>query len=88
RAENLAIEFEKAQSRFPLKVSDIKGVEAYGCDILSFENEHDRDIFSVSPELSLIKRFIEVKGSGLVRGSITLKGNELKAAQNFPDRYY
>ncbi|MBA7622238.1 hypothetical protein ES703_29612 [subsurface metagenome] len=88
RAENLAIEFEKAQSRFPLKVSDIKGVEAYGCDILSFENEHDRDNFSVSPELSLITRFIEVKGSGLARGSITLKGNELKAAQNFPDRYY
>jgi hypothetical protein len=88
RTENLAIEFEKAQSRFPLKVSDIKGVEAYGCDILSFKNEHDRDIFSVSPELSLIMRFIEVKGSGLVRGSITLKGNELKAAQNFPDRYY
>jgi len=88
RTENLAIEFEKAQSRFPLKVSDIKGAEAYGCDILSFKTEHDRDTFSVSPELSLITKFIEVKGSGLARGSITLKGNELKAAQEYPDRYY
>ena len=88
RTENLAIEFEKVQNRFPLKVSDIKGVEAYGCDILSFETEHDRDTFSASPELSLITRFIEVKGSGLARGSITLKGNELKSAQAYPDRYY
>lgn len=88
RAENLAIEFEKAQDRFPLKVSDIKGVEAYGCDILSFNGESDRDVFSKSPDISLVTRFIEAKGSGISRGSITLKGNELTAAQNYADRYY
>ena len=88
RAENLAIEFEKEQNRLPLKVSDIKGTEGYGCDILSFESEHNRAAFSESLEFSLIMRFIEVKGSGLARGSITLKGNELKAAQTYPERYY
>jgi len=88
RAENLAIEFEKAQGRYPLKVSDIKGFQGYGCDILSFKNDSDLDCFSKSPDLSLIARFIEVKGSGLARGSVTLKGNELKTAQNYPDRYY
>lgn len=88
RAENLAVEFEKAQRRFPLKVSDIRGVQAYGCDILSFNSESNRTAFAESPDISLIARFIEVKGSGISRGSITLKGNELKAAQNYPDRYH
>ena len=88
RAENLAINFEENQVRFPVKVSDMKGEEAYGCDILSFSSEGERTEFLDHPDVTKITRFIEVKGSGISKGSITLKGNELKAASNHKDRFF
>lgn len=88
RAENLAINFEENQGRFPVKVSDIKGEEAYGCDILSFDSEDERAEFLKHPDVTKVIRFIEVKGSGISKGSITLKGNELKAANNYKNRFF
>lgn len=88
RAENLAMNFEENQGRFPIKVSDIKGEEAYGCDILSFIGEDDRTEFLEHPDVTKVVRLIEVKGSGISKGSITLKGNQLKAANDYKDRFF
>lgn len=51
-------------------------------------NEKERTEFRESPDIAKVTRFIEVKGSGISTGSITLKGNELKAASNYKDRYF
>ncbi|GAG73110.1 unnamed protein product, partial [marine sediment metagenome] len=88
RAENLALEFEREEGRFPLKVSHLRGTQAYGCDLLSFKSEGDRKVFEVSPDISLVLKFIEVKGRVSEKGSVTLKGNELRAAQIYRDKYY
>ena len=88
RAENLAIEFEKAQKRIPILVSYFQGSEAYGCDILSFIDEKNMELFKESGDTNLIERFIEVKGSINKIGVITLKGNELKSASVHGKNYY
>ncbi len=88
RAENLAMEFEKEQGRFTLKVSHLKGEKAFGCDLLSFSSEETKQSFEKGMDLRAVVRFIEVKGSSAVRGDITLRGNELKAAQDQANRYY
>lgn len=88
RAENLAIEFEKEEKRYPMKISHIRGFDSYGCDILSFKSESDFDIFKKSNDTSLIDRFIEVKGSTSEKGSITLKGNQLRSAQTYKDKFF
>jgi len=88
RAENLAIEFEKAQGRFAEKVSHFQGSEAYGCDILSYKSKEDLERFKSSPDLGLIERFIEVKGRVSSVGAITLGGNELACAQNNGKKFF
>jgi hypothetical protein len=88
RAENLAMEFEKAQGRFAEKVSHFQGSEAYGCDILSFRSREDSEDFNTNPDMKLVERFIEVKGRVSNIGSITLNGNELTCAQNNGERFF
>lgn len=92
RCEELARRFEEAhgQERFPLRVGHGTGYGFYGCDLLSFATEEDRETFKQQedPDMSLVLRFIEVKGRKTEKGSITLEGNELNAAEDYPDRFY
>lgn len=88
RAENLAIQFEKAQGRFSEKVSHFQGSEAYGCDILSFRSKEDMGNFKTMPDAKLIERFIEVKGRANKVGAVTLKGNELISAQTNRKKFF
>jgi hypothetical protein len=88
RAENLVVEFEKAQGRFPEKVSHLQGSEAYGVDVLSFNKKEDLESFYSKPDLNLIERFIEVKGRVSSSGSIILHGNEMKCAQKEGRRFF
>ncbi len=88
--EEKALLFEESEERYPIRVSHIQGYEGPKCDIISFQSEADRDKYTgdQNSELSVIKRFIEVKGRSSERGSIPLKGNELDAARVYADRYY
>jgi len=88
RAENLAMRFEEAQDRYPKKVSHIRGMESFGCDIISFRNEDKFKEFQSTNDFSVIIRFVEVKGRSSERGSITLKGNELACAQQHRNKYF
>lgn len=88
RAENLAIEFEKAQGRLVEKVSHFQGSEAYGCDILSFNYKEDLEKFKSTSDIKLINRFIEIKGSSMIIGTVLLKGNELKSAQENRNKFF
>jgi hypothetical protein len=73
-----------------LRVGHIQGADAPGCDIVSFENVQDRDRFNsdFGMDFTRVKRFIEVKGRSAEKGTISLNGNELKAAREHGDRYY
>ena len=88
RSENLAFQFEIEQGRFPKKVGHLRGIEGFGCDLLSFEAEEVRLAFETGRDVSTVLRFIEVKGKVSDRGSIELKGNELASAKKYKDRYY
>ena len=87
RAENLAMSFEVKEGRFPLLTSHIRGLESYGCDIISFKSENDKNSFMMKNEINLIERFIEVKGSS-EKGSVVLKGNELLSAQQHKEKFF
>jgi len=71
-----------------LKVSNLKGLLAWGCDILSFSTEAMRIDFEINQDVNNVLRFIEVKGRVSEKGSISLKGNELEKAKIFDSRYY
>ncbi len=88
RAENLALRFEQSQERYPVKVSHIRGFQAYGCDIISFKSEKDVASFKKKNDLDLVDRFIEVKGSTTEKGSVILGGNELCSAQAYRERFF
>ena len=90
RCQEVASRFEEAegQNRFPLPVDHLQGTEAYGCDILSFGTEENREQFKKHPDLGLVERFIEVKGRSSEHGKIELNGNELKAAQEHREKFY
>lgn len=88
RAENLALKFEESQERYPVKVSHIRGLQAYGCDIISLKSEKDVASFKEKNDLDLVERFIEVKGSASEKGSVILRGNELYSAQTFRERFF
>jgi hypothetical protein len=63
RCEELARLFEEEQGRYPLLVSAIQGKQGFGCDLLSFAAETDRERFkSGEVDISYVQRFIEVKG--------------------------
>jgi hypothetical protein len=87
-----AIEFEEATDppRFPLLVSHIVGFDGPLCDIVSFSTEANRTAFRFGPtrDLTLVARFIEVKGRSNEVATIELKGNELTAAEGYRARYY
>jgi hypothetical protein len=88
RAEDLCLKFEENQGRYPIKVAGIQGSESYRCDIISFESEDRKQEFLNSYEAQLIDRYIEVKASTTRKSSITLKGNQLTAAQDYRERYF
>ncbi len=86
------MEFEESSDppRFPILVGRITGVDAPGCDVLSFASAEDRAGFK-NPETrdwAKVLRFIEVKGRSSAAAKIELKDNELKAARTYKDRYY
>ncbi len=90
--EKKAMEFEERDNppRYPLLVSQIKGISGYGCDILSFNNPQDREEFKSGKnrDLKKISRFIEVKGRKNQSIAIELKGNELNSAAQYGKRFY
>ncbi len=88
RAENVALGFEEDKGRFPEKTSHFQGYESYGCDILSFKTESDKQNFNMHPNIALVERFIEVKGSVNGKGEIELEGNELRCAQKHRNKYF
>lgn len=88
RAENLAKSFEKFQGRYAEKFSHIRGLEGYGCDILSFKTQEDLDSFKRNNNPDLVERFIEVKGSANEKGPISLGGNELNSAQTHKEKFF
>ncbi len=71
RCEQLVARFEEAegQNRFPLPVAHLTSSDYYGCDLLSFDKEEDRDLFQSQgeyPDMNLVARFnstVSVGGS-------------------------
>ncbi len=88
RAESVAEAFEEVRGKFPRPVSDQRGKDAFGCDLLSFGSEADRLRFESTGDTELIERYIEVKGSTRETGIIVLVGNELKSANEHRDKYF
>lgn len=88
RAENLAKSFEESQGRYAEKVSHIRGLQGYGCDILSFETQEDLDSFKINNNPDLVERFIEVKGSANEKGPVSLGGNELNSAKTHRENFF
>lgn len=88
RAENLAKSFEEFQGRCAEKVSHIRGLEGYGCDILSFKTQEDLNSFKRNNNPDLVERFIEVKGSANEKGPVSLGGNELNSAQTHREKFF
>jgi len=91
--ENRAMQFEQLDSHFPVRVSNVTGYDGPRCDILSFATEGDCATFmaqtnSKKRDLSLVLKFIEVKGRSHENTPISLKGNELDAAKTFGEKYF
>ncbi|MCX5636977.1 MAG: DUF3883 domain-containing protein [Planctomycetota bacterium] len=90
RCEDVAILFEEERGRYSLRVSAVQEYEGFGCDLVSFETNAEREKFK-NPEtrdLSLIVRFIEVKGRRSLSGAIEIAGNQLEAAKLWRDRFF
>lgn len=88
KAEDLALRFEEEQGRVPKKISFFRGSDAYGCDFLSFKDEHDLAKFETDGNEELVERFIEVKGSSSRKGAVVLKGYELRSAEKYKEKYF
>ncbi|RRK01877.1 DUF3883 domain-containing protein [Opitutaceae bacterium TAV3] len=92
RCERMAMAFEEQDTprRWALQVGHITGTEAPGVDLVSFDSEEDQKAFETEEprNWSKVARFIEVKGRSSATAKIELKGNELRAARNYTDRYY
>lgn len=88
--EKVIILFEEEQGRFPLGMGNIMGKEGAGCDVFSFANDQDREQFLKDEprDLSLVTRFIEVKGRGNSAANIDLQGNEYETARERRERYF
>jgi hypothetical protein len=83
-AEHWAMLFEDSEGRFPIRVSRLQGMNAFGCDCLSFATKANRDAFKDDPkQLKLVERFIEVKS-----GSVRLTENEMIAAEKHKKRFF
>lgn len=90
--ERIVMEIEASfqPSRYPLRVGQLMGSDAPGCDILSFNSAEQRDNFQSGEDRGMDKvlRFIEVKGRKNEDAEIELRGNEKNAAVKYGDRYY
>jgi len=91
--ENRAMQFENLEKRFVMKVSMVTGYHGPRCDLLSFTSEEKLNQFVHSDNLgrkdiSLVERFIEVKGRSNESSPISLKGNELDAAATYGEKYF
>lgn len=86
----MEIEASFEPPRYPLRVGQITGADAPGCDILSFNCAEHRDKFKTGEDRDLNKviRFIEVKGRKHEKAEIELRGNEWDTAVEHSDRYY
>jgi len=86
------MDFEESSDppRFPLLVGQITGSLAFGCDIISFASNEDREAFKsgANRNLQKITRFIEVKGRKHESGAVELRGNELNAAIENKSQFY
>lgn len=76
--------------RFTLRVSHLRGYEAFGCDILSFADEARRDRASAEQSVAIgdIERFIEVKGRASRSAPVELTDNERSAAVRYGPKYF
>lgn len=92
RCERMAVAFEEQVNprRYALGVGHITGLDAPGFDLVSFATEAELDEFQnpATRDWSKVKRFIEVKGRSSATAKIELKGNELRAAREYTDRYF
>lgn len=92
KCEIMALPFEEQNDppRFALGVGHITGLHAPGFDLVSFESPEDRSNFQnqETRDWSKVLRFIEVKGRSSSSAKIELKGNELRAAREYGDRYF
>jgi len=90
--ERKVMEIEESfqPSRYPLRVGQLMGSDAPGCDILSFNSAEQRDKFQSGEDRDMgnVLRFIEVKGRKNEGAKIELCGNEKNAAVKYQDRYY
>lgn len=86
--ERKVMEFEKADGRLPILVGHVMGKEGPLCDIISFASQESFDQFSVSQDLNLVERFIEVKGRNGATATIELAGNSLEGATRRCERYF
>ena len=86
----MEIEESFQSSRYPLRVGQLMGSDAPGCDILSFKSAEQRDKFRSGEDRDRgnVLRFIEVKGRKNESAKIELRGNEKNAAVKYNDRYY
>lgn len=84
--------FEKLADppRYPIRVSHVRGLEGFGCDLVSVASEEIRDriLAAGMVEDSDVVRYIEIKGSGAKAGSIELDGNERRRAEQARARYF
>lgn len=88
--ERLAYVFEEQEGRFPILMGNITGVEGAGCDIFSFASAEDRSRFEANEprDMSLVFRFVEVKGRSDSGAKIDLRGNEFACARRETERYF
>lgn len=88
--ERLAFIFEEQEGRFPIAMGNITGVEGAGCDIFSFASAEDRSRFEADEprDMSLVSRFVEVKGRSDSGAKIDLRGNEFACARRETKRYF
>jgi len=82
--------FERAEGRFAIQVSHLRGADSFGCDLVSVASEAVRDKAAADQSISEseILRHIEVKGSRGRTGQIELTDNEYRAAKRLGERYW
>ena len=82
--------FEHAEGRFVIRVSHLRGTDAFGCDLLSVGSAEVRDaaVSAQSINEADILRYIEVKGRSSRTGEVELTDNEARAAKPLGARYW
>ena len=82
--------YEKADTRFVILVSHLRGSEGFGCDMISVASEavRDRAMAAHSIAEADILRYVEVKGRSSRAGEVELTDNEYQTAQRVGGRYW